>query len=161
MKTIINHLVQQFKNVHSGRNWFGQSYQVKLSDIDNSKFFERPHPDVHSIAEIIAHGTAWRNDAVAKIQTARGELTEMSEKDWPPLEKLKDKGWPEIYREYNESIDAFIHSLEGKEDEFLSEEYSDPEFGGRFPFSFTINGILQHDLYHLGQLGLVAKMLRQ
>ena len=160
MKTIINHLVQQFNNVHRGRNWFGQSYLVKLSDVDDSKFFERPQPDIHSIAEIICHGTAWRNDAVVKIRTAKGELTEISEFDWPVLDKLQERGWAEIYKEYEESIDAFIRALEDKDDEFLTTEYHDPEFGGSFPLSFTINGILQHDIYHLGQIGLVAKMLK-
>ena len=159
MQNTIKSIIDQFKNIHFGRNWFGQSYKVKLDDLDDSLYFERPQEDVHSVAELIAHGTSWRKDAVLKINTGKGELTETSEDDWPTIDRLKEKGWDSIYKEYIDSVQLFIRALENKDDTFLGEEYSDPEFGGTFPYSFTIIGIVQHDLYHLGQIGLVAKML--
>ena len=159
MNILIKEITRQFLNIHRGRNWFGQSFQVKLQDLDDALYFERPYPGIHSVAELIAHGTAWRKDAVRKIQTGKGTLTEASEEDWPEPDQLKKKGWDAIYQEYVESVDLFIQCLEDRNDEFLNEEYSDPEFNGNYPYGFTINGIVQHDLYHLGQLGLVAKML--
>ena len=161
MKTLIEQIQHQFYNIHRGRNWFGQSYLTKLQDMDASHYFTRPQPEVHSVAELISHGTAWRKDAVVKIKTGKGELTEMSPDDWPDLESLKKKGWEKIFEEYTESVDTFLALLQQKDDEFLETEYIDPEFGGKYPYSFTINGILQHDLYHLGQLGLVIRMLRE
>ena len=159
MTTIIEEIIKQLQAIHRGHNWFGQSYQTKLQDMDAAKFFERPQPDVHSVAELIAHATAWRKDAVVKIQTGKGVLTEASDQDWPGLEILKKRGWDTIYSEYVESVDSLLAVLENKEDSFLEEQYTDPEFDGEFPYSFTIHGIVQHDLYHLGQLGLVCKML--
>ena len=159
MQIRIKNIADQFKNIHYGHNWFGQSYKVKLADLDRSHYFIRPQPDVHSVAELIAHSTAWRKDAILKINTGKGVLTEASEEDWPSLDQLKVKGWDAIYQEYIESIDLFASILENKEDEFLDTEYSDPEFGGNYPYNFTVVGIVQHDIYHLGQLGLVAKML--
>lgn len=159
MESTLKMIIDQFKNIHYGHNWFGQSYKVKLADLDTSLYFEQPQSNVHSVAELISHGTAWRRDAVLKIKTGKGELTEASEEDWPSLERLRKKGWDAIYKEYVDSVDLFIRSLEEKTDDFLNEEYSDPEFDGTYPFSFAIVGIVQHDLYHLGQLGLVAKML--
>lgn len=153
-------LLSQFINVHKGRNWFGQSYQTKLLDIDPEQYFVRPIPEVHSVAELISHSTAWRKDTIVKIKTGKGQLTEVSEEDWPNLEQLKEKGWELIFAEYVESVDGLIRVLEEKDDTFLETSYHDPEFGGEFPYSFTIYGILQHDIYHLGQLGLVAKMLK-
>ena len=161
MKILIEQIQQQFNNIHRGRNWFGQSYQTKLQDMDAAHYFTRPQPEVHSVAELIAHSTAWRKDAVVKIETGKGELTEMSPDDWPDLKSLKKKGWNKIFEDYTESVDAFLSLLQQKDDEFLETEYIDPEFGGKYPYGFTINGILQHDLYHLGQLGLVIRMLRE
>ena len=161
MNSLIEQIQQHFYNIHRGRNWFGQSYLTKLQDMDVSHYFTRPQPEVHSVAELISHGTAWRKDAVVKIKTGKGELTEMSPDDWPVLESLKKKGWDKIFEEYTESVDMFLALLQQKDDEFLETEYIDPEFGGKYPFSFTVNGILQHDLYHLGQLGLVIRMLRE
>lgn len=161
MDSIIKDIVQHLHAIHRGRNWFGQSYQTKLQDLDPELYFTRPNADVHSVAELIAHGTAWRKDAAIKIQTGQGTLTEASDEDWPTLEILEEKGWEQIYKEYTDSVDALIHLLEEKDDTFLDETYTDPEFNGEFPFSFAIHGIVQHDLYHLGQLGLVCKMLAE
>ena len=115
---------------------------------------------MHSVAEILAHSTAWRIDAVVKIKTGKGELTEASDLDWPDLDLLKEKGWELIYKEYVDSVDSLIRLLEEKDDDFLDEIYSDPEFNGNFPYSFTVYGIFQHDIYHLGQIGLVVSMLK-
>ena len=128
--------------------------------MDPQHYFIRPSPEVHSVAELIAHGTAWRKDAIVKIETGRGDLTEADKADWPDLEELKLLGWEEIYSEYADSVNQLIRLLEGKDDPFLEEMYFDPEFDGDFPFSFTLIGILQHDIYHLGQLGLVIRMIR-
>ncbi len=132
-----------------------------MSDLDPEKVFERPLPNVHSGAEILAHATAWRRDAILKIRTGKGELTETHQADWLPLEQLEAKGWAKLLEEHSNSVNAFIQLLEEKDDYFLEQEYFDPEFGGHFPMSFTLQGILQHDIYHLGQLGLVIKMLRE
>lgn len=160
MNTLISEIITQFNNIHRGHNWFGQSYQIKLQDLDPTLYFTRPYPEVHSVAELIAHGTAWRNDAVVKMKTGKGELTEASDLDWPDLKALKEQGWEEIFNDYVESVNLFIRLVESKEDAFLNEKYIDPEFNGEYPYSFTIYGILQHDLYHLGQLGLVCSMLK-
>ena len=150
----------QMHNVHYGQNWFGQSYQIKLRDLDPEQYFIRPYPEVHSVAELIAHGTAWRTDVILKIKTGKGELTEANEADWPEINSLQKKGWEKIHRDYTESVDGLIQLLNDKDDSLLDTMYHDPEFDGEFPYSFTIYGILQHDLYHLGQLGIVIRMLR-
>ena len=161
MDSIIKEIIQHLNAIHRGRNWFGQCYQTKLQDMDADLYFVRPYPEVHSVAELIAHGTAWRKDAVIKIKTGKGALTEASDEDWPDLEVLKEKGWQQIYMEYVDSVDSLIHLLEEKDDAFLEMKYIDPEFNGEFPYSFAIHGIVQHDLYHLGQLGLVCRMLKE
>lgn len=161
MNTLVQEIITQFNNIHRGHNWFGQSYQTKLQDLDPELYFVRPSPGIHSVAELIAHGTAWRKDVVVKIKTRKGEMTEASDLDWPALDTLKIKGWEQIHQEYLDSVDSLISLLKEKEDTFLDETYTDPEFSGEFPYSFTIYGILQHDLYHLGQLGLVCKMLKE
>lgn len=161
MKILINHIIAQFQNIHFGNNWFGQGYKVKLQDLAMEHRFERPYPTIHAVAELLAHSTAWRRDAILKIREGKGELTEASEDDWQGLEKLKEKGWETIISEYLSSVERLLELLNLKDDEFLETHYHDPEFAGDFPYSFAINGILQHDIYHLGQMGLVVKMLKE
>ena len=161
MKTLINNITGQFQSIHFGRNWFGQSYKVKLQDLAKEHRFKRPYTNIHAVAELLAHSTAWRKDAILKIQTGKGELTEASKDDWRNLDKLKENGWESIVAEYHSSVEELLELLRVKDDGFLESHYHDPEFAGDFPFSFAIYGILQHDIYHLGQIGLVVKMLKE
>ncbi|WP_255420549.1 hypothetical protein [Aquimarina sp. AD10] len=43
----------------------------------------------------------------------------------------------------------------------MKKEYYDTDFKGNYEYSFLLNGMLHHDIYHLGQLGLIIKYLKQ
>jgi hypothetical protein len=51
--------------------------------------------------------------------------------------------------------------LQSKDDQFLDEHYYDIDFKGTYPYSFAIEGMLHHDIYHLGQMGLVIKLIKE
>lgn len=54
-------------------------------------------------------------------------------------------------------MEAVLQVLEGKDDTFLEKTYYDQDFKGEYPYSFVLNGLMHHDLYHLGQLGMVVR----
>jgi hypothetical protein len=51
--------------------------------------------------------------------------------------------------------------LRTKVDDFLLEKYYDTDFKGYYPYKFVVHGMLHHDVYHLGQLGLIIKFLKR
>lgn len=159
MQTIIQHISKQLKDIQNGKNWIGSSFESKLSNIDEQLFFTRPITDLHSIAEIISHLTLWRVEAILKIKTGKGSKTDDCEENWLPIDKLKTKGWKTIKQEYDNSLYELIELLENKEDTFLKETYYDTDFKGIYTYDFLINGMLHHDIYHLGQLGIIIKYL--
>ena len=146
--------------VHDGLIWAGSSYNKKLSQLKENELFVRPLPTVHSIAEIIAHCISWRKDAILKIKTGRGELTDSNPDNWRSNEELKTVGWENIREEDNSTLLELYELLQDKEDTFLNELYFDPEFKGNYPYSFLLEGMLHHDIYHLGQIGLIIKLLK-
>lgn len=137
----------------------GESYDRKLQKINESLVFTRPKEDLHSVAEIYSHISFWRVEAILKIRTGKGSKTEEDEGNWLSNEELEKKGWPRIKSEYDSSLSELIDLLRGKDDSFLDEEYYDTDFIGTYKYSFLINGILHHDIYHLGQLGIIVKYL--
>jgi len=44
---------------------------------------------------------------------------------------------------------------------FLTEEYYDTDFKGNYQYLFVIEGMIHHDIYHLGQIGIVIKLLKE
>ena len=161
MNKQINSIIRQIREVHDGIIWAGTSYNKRLSQLKESQVFVRPLPSVHSIAEIMAHIISWRKDAILKIKTGKGELTDSHPEVWPSNETLKAIGWGKIREEDRSTLQELLELLDDKDDSFLDELYYDPEFSGNFPYSFVLEGMLHHDIYHLGQIGLVIKLLKE
>ena len=159
MRTLIEHSIQQYQEVQHGKLWIGSTFASKLNQIDDHAVFKRPIVGLHSIAEIISHLTLWRKETILKIQTGKGSKTDDCEENWLPNDKLELIGWQQIKSEYDKTLTDLIDILKSKDDEFLNEEYYDTDFKGNYTYSFIINGMLHHDLYHLGQLGIIIKYL--
>ena len=161
MSTLIKHIIQQYQDIQNGKLWMGDSFEKKFNKMDESLVFTRPVEGMHSVAELISHLTFWRKDAIVKLETGRGIKSDDDPENWLNNEALKQQGWAHIKSEYDSSLSDLIELLKSKEDAFLDEEYYDADFKGNYPNSYVINGLLHHDIYHLGQIGIVIKYLNK
>lgn len=160
-RPILNHFAEQLAEIHHGKLWMGDTFARKLATLTEEEAFVRPLPALHSAAELIAHLTAWRKDAILKITTGTGQLTEDSQENWPDNDTLAKVGWPQLLQDHQESLSALLDLLQNQSDDFLEKPYYDQGYKAQFDYTFFINGLLHHDLYHLGQLGIVIKLLKE
>lgn len=161
MKILIENIIAQLKEIQDGEIWAGKNFNEKISFITENDAFVRPIPNLHSVAEIISHLTVWRKETVLKIKTGKGSLTDDSEENWLSNDKLLKVGWNNLKIEFKNSMNELIGLLQTKEDSFLKEKYYDTDFKGNYEYRFLINGMLHHDIYHLGQLGIIIKYLKE
>jgi uncharacterized damage-inducible protein DinB len=161
MKYRVENIITQLKEVQNGKLWIGSTFDSKLNQVDKDSVFVRPMKNLHSIAEIISHLTPWRKETLLKIQTGKGSKTDHCKENWLTNDELKMVGWDKIKSEYDRTLVQLIDLLKSKEDGFLNELYYDIDFKSDFEYSFVINGMLHHDIYHLGQLGIIIKYLKK
>ena len=159
MNVLVKNYISQFEEIQNGQPWVGNSYRNILKNINDSNGFIQPLKETHSIAEILSHCTMWRNEATLKIERGFGTKTDDSIDNWLSNTLLQNKGWKIIYHNYKSSIEKFIETLSYKEDAFLMTTYYDIDFKKECQYKFLIDGMLHHDLYHLGQLGLIKKFI--
>ena len=160
MRTELESLIQQYRDVQNGVLWMGANYLRRFNELDERDAFKRALPDLHSVAEILSHLTLWRRETILKIETGSGSKTDQCEENWLSNEKLLPLGWAQIRSDYDKSLEAIIDLLADKDDAFLDREYYDTDFKGHYPYRFVLQGMLHHDLYHLGQIGLILKFLK-
>jgi len=161
MRCLIENIIQQLEAVQKGELWIGSTFSSTFSQVDENSVFVRPLEDLHSVAEIISHLTLWRKETLLKIKTGKGSKTEDCEENWFSNEKLRILGWDKLRSEYDRTLSELIGLLKTKDDDFLDESYYDTDFKGNYSYRFVIEGMLHHDLYHLGQLGLIIKYLKK
>ena len=159
-KSQIQNIIKQLEDIQNGKIWIGTNFEKIIDSIDTSFFFTRPISNLHSVAEIISHLTIWRKETILKIKTGKGTMTDNDEKNWLNNKTLKEIGWKKISSDYKKTQVELIDLLNGFDDDFLYEKYFDIDFRDYYNYEFVIIGMIHHDLYHLGQLGLIIKFFK-
>jgi len=75
--------------------------------------------------------------------------------DWPPYLEEKPAAWRPALEELQENQRKLVAALRAWPDEQLYDTVPRRPFS----FAFLVNGLIQHDVYHLGQIALLRKLL--
>ncbi len=155
-KILLKNIIRQLTEIQDGSLWFDQSFKEKIEPLSDSEAFYRPIPQVHSVAEHISHILEWRKECLLRFKGQRTELMH-SPDDWKDNDTLSKIGWVNLKNLFYESTVTLIKALENQDDIYLETMFADTNYN----FHYLIEGIIQHDLYHLGQIGITIKLLNQ
>ncbi|MFC4636371.1 DinB family protein [Dokdonia ponticola] len=159
MNTTVQAYAQQLEAINYKSLWLGANMMEKIDGITDLTAFTRPIPELHSVAEIIGHLTALNINVINKIK-AYLSIQQVYQPDyWRSNEELKTIGWKQLKEDYEQSILSLIILLKDKDDSFLEKTYQEDKFNGSNPFEFLLEGVIHHILYHLGQIGIIIKLL--
>lgn len=150
----IMYYVNRFNEIYNGSPWYGETLEAKLNDVTDKNAFLQPVDVAHSVAEIVCHMTYWRKGLLSHLE-GDGTFTPAVESpdNWVSVDTLTKEGWKKIFDDFNQSQKKTTQLLAKQNDEFLAKEYSKGS-----TFEYLIQGIIDHDVYHLGQIGLVKKL---
>ncbi len=146
---------EQFNQIFHGNPWLDESFSKKLDDLSDENVFSQAPGNNHSVAEVVSHITTWRQEIMRRLidNSSVRMLTEESPDNWKPLHQLQQRGWQQLYEDLKQSQQEIIRLLENADDNFLEEKLGETEFDKEY----FIAGLLHHDIYHLGQIGLILK----
>jgi uncharacterized damage-inducible protein DinB len=111
----------------------------------------KPVAGAHSIWEIVLHVTVWEEAVRRRLG---GEPVQPTpEEDWPPVRETGDAAW-------NATLDRLRHGHQGLRravsklsDARLKEDVP----GSDLTIYHLVHGVIQHDLYHAGQMAILKK----
>jgi uncharacterized damage-inducible protein DinB len=159
-ETEIDRLVDQLDREHSGDPWHGSPLMSILDGINAQRAATRAVPNGHTIWELVLHVTAWKNETRKRLSGA--PAGEPAEGDWPEAGDATPQRWTEALTRLkgaHEQLVAAVHQLnEGT----LYEATNDPRnrpLGTGVSYYVLLHGIVQHDVYHAGQMALLKKAL--
>lgn len=157
MKTNLSYYLAQIKHIYNGSPWYGDSLRQKLETIQPDEIFAPPAPGMHSVAQQVSHILSWRRLLVERIKgNTDFQIKVGSSGDWAPTAMLERKGWDALLAELDANQNELIRLLDSETDELLNQPLPD----GKHKMRLLLDGILQHDVYHIGQIGLTLAMLR-
>jgi uncharacterized damage-inducible protein DinB len=155
-QVLIKNIIRQLNEIQDGSLWFDQCFKDKIDKLSDAEARAIPIHQVHSVAEHISHIIEWRKECLLRFKGMRTDLMN-SPDDWKDEVELHKIGWVNLKNLFYESTVTLINALENKEDAYLETKFLDTDYN----FHYLIEGIIQHDLYHLGQIGITIKLLNK
>lgn len=151
----VKRIVDQLKRAFEGEAWHGPSLMEILESVTAEQAALRPFSDAHSIWELVLHIEAWER---AGLRRLGGDHADLSDKeDWPAVVDTSEQAWKQTKKTLKEGHDAFQAAISKLDDSRLDQPVGD----GRATVYGTLHGIIQHTLYHAGQIAILKKAIRE
>jgi uncharacterized damage-inducible protein DinB len=153
-------LLDMMARVHFGDPWHGPSVMASLDGIDAVRASAHPLEGTHSIWEIAQHVVAWRREVAARL---RGKAPSTpAAGDWP-APGTGEPAWAETKATLEASHRELMGAVADLADAGLEHpvgQSRDAAVGAGVSVAIMLHGIVQHDVYHAGQMSMLAKALR-
>jgi DinB family protein len=148
----IQHILDHYDGVVNGEPWHGDPIWQVLDGISAQQAAARPVPQTHTIWEIVMHMTFWEDVATRRLAGLRAGLVE--ELNFPAMPAATDENWRQTLEQLRASHTRFRQALAELDPAKLHRLTA----AGKRTFYDEAHGIIEHHLYHLGQIALLKKM---
>lgn len=148
-------IINQFDQVFDNDPWYGNSIDTILGSVDPDIVLDAPAPGIHSIAELVSHMITWREFAEKRLQGNDQYLPDQKESfSWRKQYPERDKAWVFLRQQLATGQRNLLTLLHQSDNCLLDLKVP----GTSYSYRDLLNGIIQHDLYHIGQISLIGKM---
>ena len=130
--------------------WYGPSLAELLAGISPELATTPPAARAHSISALLQHLLLW-NERIRNTSDSNPMPRWQAESEWaePPIP------WNELVARWNHSRDLFEAQIRN----FPVEDLGKQVPGRNYPYETLLQGVVQHTIYHSGQIAMVLSML--
>jgi uncharacterized damage-inducible protein DinB len=151
--TEVSRILDQLHRAYEGPAWHGPALRPILNDVTWQAAAKRPLPDSHTIWELVLHITVWMSIVTRRLEGAEIPTLPPAE-DWPAAPEASEAGW----RLALDGLTQAQRVLESAVQKLTDDRLRDTVLGD-VPYSVytMLHGVVQHNLYHAGQIALLKK----
>ena len=147
----IARILDQLHREFEGNAWHGDNVLAILNGITAEQAAQKPLGKAHSIWELVYHMTTWKRVVTERIQGNLPDVTD--ELDWPRVTDTGESAWRQAIENLR-TTHKNLYNAVAKLDEARLNDKPGPESN---IYYVQIHGIIQHDLYHAGQIAILKK----
>jgi uncharacterized damage-inducible protein DinB len=148
-------IIGQLKEAYEGEPWFGRNLKTLLSEVDEEAAVKRLNSQ-HSILELLYHMIVWREFTISRLTTSEKDISYFEENDWQQLDHTDQSLWKKGLQKLDKTQAELIRLLQEQDDSILTRTVSER----KYDFRKLLYGIIQHDIYHLGQIAFITKAIK-
>jgi uncharacterized damage-inducible protein DinB len=154
----IERIADELDREHTGDPWHGSPLMEILRGVTVREAARRPIPDAHSILELVLHVTAWKNEVRRRLSGA--PAGDPQEGDWPDAGDASEERWHAALAALESAHRELVAAVRSLPETALYRPTNDPRdrpTGAGVTHYVLLHGIVQHDVYHAGQIALLRK----
>ena len=140
-RSINDHLLERLKTINKEKPWYGRNIESLIAESSG-------HPEIMALLQ---HMLVWRRYVIEALNGGRPEITLNSAADWPDSKGLNLE---EILEDFQKTFDELVIGIE----KFPKEKWCEPLWHGEYHYEKLVHGLIDHDLYHTGQVVILSKM---
>ncbi len=144
-------IADQFERSMTGDAWHGPALLELLGQVDAAQALRRPLRQAHNVWEIVHHVTVWQNAAAGALKGKPMPNLAPAE-DWPAAGTTESE-WQEALSKLKRAGEELGAAIKRSSDARLGEQVP----GREYAYYYLLHGIVQHTLYHAGQIALLKK----
>jgi uncharacterized damage-inducible protein DinB len=137
----VDTLLKELRDAYDGEPWYADSLRQTLDGIDDARLRERPR-----IAELLAHITSWIEVTNRRLD---GEVFEVTQE----INFRQPAAWADDL----ERLDAAHKALLARVSKLTDADLDEKMAGKDHSVEFGVRGVVQHNIYHQGQIALLRK----
>jgi len=148
-------IADQLRRAFDGAAWHGDSLVEILKGVTAAQAAAHPVANAHSIWELVLHIAAW-DGAVRRRMT--GVAVKLSaEKNFPPVTDTSAAAWAKTLAHVRQVHQELVEAVEKFPEKSFNKQVPGKK-GVHYNFYYMLQGVVQHELYHAGQIALLKKI---
>lgn len=147
----VDRILDQLERSFRTEAWHGPSVIESLEGVEAAQAAKRPLQGAHTIWELVLHMTYWKDIVRRRLAGERPETDDAM--NFPVVTDASDSAWARVRADLEATHEALRTEVARLEDEDLES----PAPGGTVARYIVTHGIVQHDLYHAGQISILKK----
>ena len=149
--TEIKRILDQLNRAFEGEAWHGPAVREILGGITAQQAAARPFNGTHSIWELVLHIAAWERACRSRLGGERAQLPDSE--DWPEVNDTNEQGWVQAKEGLRQAHEELCEAVSKLDETRLDQ----PIIVGMSSVYVTLHGVIQHSLYHAGQIAILKK----
>ena len=148
-------LADQIRRAFEGEAWHGDPLLEILKDVKAKQAAARPIKNAHTIWELVLHIAAWDG---AVLRRTGGKAAKVSDKqNFPLITDKSEAAWQSALARLKQTHDDLVKAVTEFPDSRLQEQVPG-KTAKYYNYFYMFSGIVQHELYHAGQIAVLKKL---
>jgi hypothetical protein len=153
--TECSRIADQLRRAFGGDAWHGPPLSDILSGITAQQAAKRVLPAAHTIWEVVVHIDVYLSSANSALDGIAMPHWYGTGADWPEVVDSGPNSWAAATQRLFENAEQLARNIESVTDTRLTDVVP----GREYDFYYLLHGIVQHSLYHAGQIAMLKNSL--